>query len=190
MSEVIFVTAGMLPTLCVPAALIRICGVAPTGIRVLQNRRAVRRVFSIAQPARSSSELGENAVTPFRVQRFAFYHPSSSKVTRRLAASKGMHRSTKVQCLGAAGFFIALYALNVCRRRADRAEQRGRARAAPRESEAPPLHTAHTHTHTRMQQPVHTQPSRRTRSADSRLLILCRSRATWRTTTIMRRCAT
>ena len=37
-----------------------------------------------------------------------------------------MHRSTKVQCLGAAGFFIALYALNVCRRRVCRAEQRGR----------------------------------------------------------------
>ena len=57
MSEVIFVTAGMLPTLCVPAALIRICGVAPTGIRVLQNRRAVRRAFSIAPTARMQSAV-------------------------------------------------------------------------------------------------------------------------------------
>ena len=50
-------------------------------------------------------------------------------IDRRGAArslSEPMHRSTKVQCLGAAGFFIALYALNVCRRRVCRAEQRGR----------------------------------------------------------------
>ena len=53
-----------------------------------------------------------------------------------------MHRSTKVQCLGAAGFFIAMYALNVCRHRVDRP------RETPSESEAPPPHTAHTHTHT------------------------------------------
>ena len=48
-------------------------------------------------------------------------------IDRRGAAPlEPMHRSTKVQCLGAAGFFIALYALNVCRRRVCRAEQRGR----------------------------------------------------------------
>ena len=84
MSEVIFVTAGMLPTLCVPAALIRICGVAPTGIRVLQNRRAVRRVFSIAlRPQGRRPNLARMPLRAFRRQRFAFYHPSSSKVTRR-----------------------------------------------------------------------------------------------------------
>ena len=149
-------TAGMLPTLCVPAALIRICGVAPTGMRVLQNRRAVRRVFSMAQPrevVRTWRECNRplrrvprgrpltqevRVLPPFKFQGDA---PSS-------LLSKEMHRSTKVQCLGAAGFFIALYALNVRRRRADRAEQRGRARKAPRESEAPRPHTQRTRTHT------------------------------------------
>ena len=156
MSEVIFVTAGMLSP-CVPAALIRICGVAPTGIRVLQNRRAVRRVFSIAlRPARSS-ELGENAIgrygafpevaityesriaevrvlPPFKFQGDARRRCFRKECTAppRCSASAppaSSSRSTRSTCAGAVRI--------------------GQSREGERrESEAPPPHTAHTHTHT------------------------------------------
>ena len=84
-------------------------------MRLLYYRVSTARMRSIVA-AKSSSSCANAALMSNVIA-----------IDRRGAAPlEPMHRSTKVQCLGAAGFFIALYALNVCRRRVCRAEQRGR----------------------------------------------------------------